>query len=268
MTPLKSSKGLAARMGRWSASHWKTATFGWLAFVIASFAVGIAVPMKVIDKTDAAVGEAGKANRIVDEAFDLDTSGLGEMVIVQSKTKTVDDPEFRATINEAVGALSGFEEVEKLQSPLAPGNEGQISADRHSVLIQFVPHGTYDEAVLYIDSIVAATAKVQKAHPDFYVAEVGVSTEKALDKVINSGIAKAGLIALVLTLVILLLVLGSAVAAVVPVLVGLTAVFATLGPGLAAEPVLPDGRHDQRGHPADRARRRRRLLALLPPSRA
>ena len=33
MSPLKQSKNIAARMGRWSASHWKTATFGWLAFV-------------------------------------------------------------------------------------------------------------------------------------------------------------------------------------------------------------------------------------------
>ena len=30
---------LAGRMGRWSAHHWKTAVFGWLAFVIASFAI-------------------------------------------------------------------------------------------------------------------------------------------------------------------------------------------------------------------------------------
>ena len=31
---------LAARMGRWSASHWKTATFGWLALMIVAFALG------------------------------------------------------------------------------------------------------------------------------------------------------------------------------------------------------------------------------------
>jgi uncharacterized membrane protein YdfJ with MMPL/SSD domain len=229
MSPLKHSKGFAARMGRWSASHWKTATFGWLAFVIVSFAVGTAVPMQMIDKQDAAVGEAGKANRILDEAFDLDENGLGEIVIVQSDTKTVDDPGFRATIDETLAALSGFDEVELLHSPLAPGNEGQISPDRHAALITFRPSGTYDEAVLYIDSIVAATAKVQEAHPGFYVAEAGVSTEKALDKVINAGIAKAGLIALVLTLTILLLVLGSLVASIVPILVGLTAVFATFG---------------------------------------
>ena len=33
---------LAARMGRWSADHWKTATFGWVAFVVAAFALGMA----------------------------------------------------------------------------------------------------------------------------------------------------------------------------------------------------------------------------------
>ena len=223
------SNNLAARMGRWSAGHWKTATFGWLAFVVASFAIGIAVPMQMIDKKDAGVGESAKANKIVDAAFDLDKTGQGEFVVIQSKTKTVNDPAFRATINETIGVLSGFKKVEKLRSPLAAGNEGQISPDRRSALITFSPHGTYDEAALYIDTVTRAVGGVQKAHPDFYVGEAGVSTEKALDKIINSGIATAGMIALPLTIAILLLVLGSAVAALVPILVGLTAVFATFG---------------------------------------
>ena len=34
------NRNLAARMGRWSAAHWKTATFGWLAFVIVAFVLG------------------------------------------------------------------------------------------------------------------------------------------------------------------------------------------------------------------------------------
>ena len=34
------NRNLAARMGRWSASHWKTATFGWLAFVLVAFGLG------------------------------------------------------------------------------------------------------------------------------------------------------------------------------------------------------------------------------------
>ena len=34
---------IAARMGRWSASHWKTAVFGWLAFVAVALVVGMTV---------------------------------------------------------------------------------------------------------------------------------------------------------------------------------------------------------------------------------
>ncbi len=40
MSPLKQSTNVAARMGRWSATHRKTAIIGWFAFVIASFAIG------------------------------------------------------------------------------------------------------------------------------------------------------------------------------------------------------------------------------------
>ena len=40
---------LAARMGRWSAGHWKTATFGWLALVVVAFGIGGAVGDKNVD---------------------------------------------------------------------------------------------------------------------------------------------------------------------------------------------------------------------------
>ena len=113
---------------------------------------------------DAGVGESAKANKIIDPAFDLDESGQGQFVVIQSKTKTVDDPAFRATINETVGVLSNFKEVEKLRSPLATGNEGQVSPDRHAALITFSPHGTYDEAALYIDTITAAASAAFREH--------------------------------------------------------------------------------------------------------
>ena len=37
-------------MGRWSASHWKTAVFGWLAFVVVAVVLGMAVGTKNIDE--------------------------------------------------------------------------------------------------------------------------------------------------------------------------------------------------------------------------
>jgi hypothetical protein len=40
---------LAARAGRWSAAHWKTATFGWLALVAAAVVIGGAIGTKQLD---------------------------------------------------------------------------------------------------------------------------------------------------------------------------------------------------------------------------
>jgi len=229
MSPLKHSRNVAARMGRWSAHHRKTAIFGWLAFVVAAFAVGMAIPMQKIDEADWNVGEARKGDHIIrDGGFALDEQS--EFVLVQSDTRTVDDPAFLAVIGDAVATLRGFDEVDKLRSPLVPGNEGQISKDRHSALIQFSPEGSYDEAVTYIDSITEATEKVQSQNPDYYVGQAGsTSTGKALEEMFGSQLAMAGLLSIPLTLGILLLVFGSVVGATIPLLLALTSVFATMG---------------------------------------
>ena len=46
------SHNVAARMGRWSADHWKTATFGWLAFVLVAFALGGMAGTKTSDPNE------------------------------------------------------------------------------------------------------------------------------------------------------------------------------------------------------------------------
>src|SRR5262245_15719938 len=146
MSPLRHSTNIAARMGRWSASHRRIAIFGWLAFVVASFVIGTAVGMQTIDQNDSNVGEARRADHIIrDGGFSLDEQS--EYVLVQSKTATAADPAFRAVVGDAIVALERFPQVTKLRSPLAPGNEGQLSADGHSALIQFTPQGSYDDAV-------------------------------------------------------------------------------------------------------------------------
>src|SRR4029077_9323391 len=66
--------------------------------------------------------------------------------------------------------------------------------------------------------------------PDFVVVEAGsVSTGKALDEMFGSQLARAGLVSIPLTLIILLVVFGSFVGAPVPLLLALSSVFATIG---------------------------------------
>ena len=76
MSPLKRSTNLAARMGRWSAHHWKTAVFGWLAFVVAAFVIGNALGTSYLDENDTNVGEARKADRIISDAVSADEEAV------------------------------------------------------------------------------------------------------------------------------------------------------------------------------------------------
>ncbi len=236
MSPLKHSKNLAARMGRWSAGHWKTAVFGWLAFVVVAAFLGMQIGTKSIDQNDANVGQSRAADRIINDAgFNLDKNGenikvQGEMVLVQSKTLSAKDPAFKAVIKDVEKTLARFPQVRELRSPLAPGEADLISKDGHSALLQYTPTGTYEEAVLYIDTIVAAVDNVESRHAGFLVDETGsVSTQKAVQSSIQGGLKTAGLVSIPLTIIILMIVLGSLVAALIPLLLGITSVVAASG---------------------------------------
>jgi uncharacterized membrane protein YdfJ with MMPL/SSD domain len=244
-TASKRKRNLAASVGGWSARHWKTAVFGWLAFVVASVFVSVAVGTTFIDQNSVNVGEARKADRMIEDAgFNRNAQGeaiddLGEMVLVQSRTLTADDAAFRAVVRDVEQTLHGLPEATRIQSPLDPGHADAVSPDRHSALVQYQPKGTYEEAIVYIDDHVAAIDAVEARHPGFYVQSVGTSTDKVIDAEIQGGLAKAGLVSIPLTVLILLAVLGSLVAALVPLLLGITAVVASTGLIALSSQIVP-----------------------------
>src|SRR5215510_14921360 len=97
------SNNLAARMGRWSADHWKTATFGWLAFVIVAFGLGGLAGMKSIDPNAPGPGESGRMDRILDEGFQRPAD---ESVLVQSRSLAVTEPAFKAAVADFLARMS------------------------------------------------------------------------------------------------------------------------------------------------------------------
>jgi hypothetical protein len=104
-------------MGRWSASHWKTAVVGWLAFVVAAVAIGNAACTKNINMQDANVGQSRQAGQILSKGFPQ-ADPQTEFVLVQSSARTVNDPAFRATINDVAAAVKGNPAIKNLKSPL------------------------------------------------------------------------------------------------------------------------------------------------------
>ena len=74
---------LAARAGRWSAQHRKTAIWGWLAFVIVALGIGGAVGTRTLDNDENGVGESGRGSETLAAAFPDNAS---ETVLIQITT--------------------------------------------------------------------------------------------------------------------------------------------------------------------------------------
>ena len=218
--------GIAARAGVWSARHRKVAIWGWLAFVFASFAIGAAVGTKSLDNTDAGVGESGRADRTVRNAF---PKHADEMVLVQSEGANARDPSFQATVADAQRRLSAVPHTQAFESPYSR-RTGNISSDGRSALLRFQIAVDDTEVQDRVAPAIDAVAAVQKAHPAFTVGEFGdASSGKEIEDVVGDDFSKALITSLPITLLILLVAFGAVVAASVPLLFALTAVVATIG---------------------------------------
>jgi uncharacterized membrane protein YdfJ with MMPL/SSD domain len=226
------SRNLAARAGRWSATHRRIAIAGWFAFVILALLLGSAIGVEEIQDEDSGVGEAREADRAVAEAF---PDNPAETVLVQSRSGvTADQPEFRAVVDDAVQELESTENVIDVESPYSAGTEGAISHDGTSALITFEIPDPGDDAEVTAEDLVeaplATVAALGEAHPDFRVEEFGdASAGKALSESFEDDFQKAEVTSLPITLIILLLAFGAVVAALVPLVLAATAVAATIG---------------------------------------
>ena len=228
---------LPARMGRWSAAHWKTATFGWLAFVVLAFGLGGLAGTRNIDQNAGGPGESGRMNEILEAGFEQPAA---ENVLIQSRTLRVGTPAFDSAVEDVVAGVSAVTAVQGVRSPLEPGNGGQISKDGRSALVQFDIRGDKEEAADKIDPVLAAVAAAQRANPAFTIGEFGdVSAEQAVVESYDDDLGTAGMLSLPVTLIILVLTFGSLVAAGIPLLLALTAVFATFGLVALSSLVLP-----------------------------
>ena len=225
--PAKGTMNLAARMGRWSAQHRKKAIWGWLVLVFLAFAIGGAVGTKTQDAAQSGVGESGSAERTIDNAF---PKHQVEQVLIQSDSSTATDPSFRGVVNSTQRRLEAVPYTQAFESPYAPGNSGQVSADGHSALIRFEIAGDDAQAQDRVGAALDATSAAQAASPGFAVEEVGdASVAKQLNDSISSDFKQAFVTSLPITLLILLIAFGALVAAAVPLILALTAVLATIG---------------------------------------
>jgi uncharacterized membrane protein YdfJ with MMPL/SSD domain len=226
--PERQRRNIAARAGRWSAEHRKTAIWGWIAFVVAAVMIGGSLGTKTIDDNNTGVGESGQADKTLHSAF---PDSASESVLVQSRSAQAGDPSFREAVGDVQQRIERLRFARHVEGPYDPGNEGQISADRRSALINFeIPDNAKIDPNEKVDAALGAVAAAQKKYPDLRIEEVGgASADKALSQSVSDDFKQAELTSLPITLLILVIVFGALVAAGVPLLLALTAVAATIG---------------------------------------
>ncbi len=227
-THMQPSRNIAARAGRWSAQHRKTAIFGWIVFVVVAFIAGGMIGTNTLTQEEAGVGESGTADRIVASAY---PKSVDELVLIQSSKLKTGDPHFRAVVDDVSKRLDGVDGVEAISDPYKD-RANAVAPKDDAVLVTFVVPGDpkNPKVIETVDASVAAVDAAQKAHPELRVEQSGAgSTEKEIDAVFSSDLQKAGTTSLPITLLILLIAFGALVAAGIPLLLAITSVVATLG---------------------------------------
>jgi uncharacterized membrane protein YdfJ with MMPL/SSD domain len=203
-----------------------------------AFVAGSATGLVQMKDEDFAIGDSRAAEKILAEEFPAQRAR--EIVLVQSRNGPLARPDLAAAVGALVARLEQDPSVASIESPLVAANAGQLSADGRSALLTFQILGDPDSASDRVGPSLAATAAVQRAHPELFIGQVGDgSAGKAIDQRIADDFKKAELTSLPVTLVILVLAFGAFVAAGIPLLLGLTAVFAALGFAAVFSHALP-----------------------------
>src|SRR5690349_15347142 len=124
------SRTLAARAGRWSAQHRKTAILGWILFVVLATVLGGKVGQNNIDESASGNGESKRGDMLVEAAGFPEQAG--EQVLIQGRRS--DDPAVTAAVRDVVSRLDAIPGITEIESPLDVRNRANtVSKDGRSV---------------------------------------------------------------------------------------------------------------------------------------
>ncbi|MFJ9737783.1 MMPL family transporter [Streptomyces sp. NPDC101166] len=220
-------RGIAARAGGWSARHRWAAVGIWVLFVALSMGLGSAAGRADVDESDQLKGETHTAATIIKEAGIEEPASESVLVQARDGRLKATDAEFRQAVEAVVKAVEGTGQVTDVTSPY---DTHTISKDGHSALVQFDMRGDSDTAGERVEPVLEAVDGVQQEHRSLRIEEIGgASMMKTFSDAFGDDFQKAEYSAVPVAFGILLVAFGAVVAALLPVLLSITAIMATLG---------------------------------------
>jgi putative drug exporter of the RND superfamily len=171
--------------------------------------------------------QSERAKDVREAAFPAASSvAITDIVVVRSGRYAVDAPSFSAFVRTLAGEVHNAKGVKSVRTYLSAHHPSLVSKDRHATMVQFAMP---DESSSGIDDVISAVQRAD-ADPAFAVTVTGQRTvnhdfNKLSEDDLRSGELQFGLPA---ALIVLLLVFGTVVAGLVPLLIALPSIILAL----------------------------------------
>ena len=219
--------GLTERIARACAAHPGRTFAAWGVVLVASIAAIVTLMTGLT--TDAVVTgnpESAQADRLFAGAFPPDPKRfVTDVIVVRSTSSTVDSPEFRRVVDNLEREARNSGALISSRTYYGTGDRSLVSRDRHATLI---PIFVVDDAHV---GPVARAARAGERRRGFTATMTGNNTvdndfNTLSERDLREGELKFGIPA---ALVILLLVFGTVVAGVIPLLMAIVSIVVALG---------------------------------------
>jgi RND superfamily putative drug exporter len=219
------SYGPLGRLGRYTATHFRTVAIGWL---LVAVALGFFAPKVETALSGAGWEATGSESVAARESIDKHFAGLSSsalMVVVHSGDKTVSDPAFQRTVASTQRMLKSDRRVESVVAP-RPGTS--ISRDGHTAIIQAGAAANANTMVRAADDL---KTQLQRLQGDgVQVSLTGASGMWSdFNEANRTAMMKSELFSWPVTMVILVLAFGSLVAAGLPLMLTILGLMASAG---------------------------------------
>ena len=226
-----------ARVAYWSARHrWIVVVLSVATFALALFAI---VTLGTEIRDGGGVGDSGTGSELLNERFDVpppegtvDVPSRTERIIFSNPSLDVDDPEFQATVVALTGEIRGLPLVTSAVSYYDTGDPNMLADDRRAVLTIVT---TEDPSVRDSNDvdILPVLEAVDVAASKVTGFEIEVISSRLIsdqfDEIIADDFKRIMIVSLILGLGILLLAFRAFVAAVIPLVMAVGAIFSALG---------------------------------------
>ena len=225
------------RIAGWSARH-RWWVLGATVVVIA-LAIFVLATVETKERPDDdGVGESGRAYELIDERFSgsdipppVEEPGRHshrEMLIFSNPSLEVGDPLFRSTVEDTIARLRALPQVTSAVSFYDTDDPGMISSDDRAVLGQvIIKADTHDD--IDPEAVLDTVRSASRAADGF---EMGVFSNRLIedqaDDILAEDFQRILIISLVAGLIILLLAFRAVVAAIIPLVLAVGAIFSAL----------------------------------------